>query len=99
MTTVDRLRSRMSEMAACREAGRTMQSYLDGELDGERAARVSAHLERCLRCGLEAEAFRYVRSVLRDLSGPGPFRVEDPLAVKRLHRFATTLAAPSPGGA
>jgi anti-sigma factor RsiW len=71
----------------CRQVGRLLQSHLDGELDDLRARRVAAHLDDCLRCGLEAEAYRALRSALRRRLPVDP----DQLA--RLREFAAHLAA------
>ena len=48
----------------CPEVGRTLQSYLDGRVDDEWAARVNAHLEHCRRCGMEAETYAELKYAL-----------------------------------
>lgn len=48
----------------CPEVARTLQSYLDGRVDDEWAARVAAHLEDCRRCGLKAQTYRDIKTAL-----------------------------------
>ena len=38
----------------CRQVRRTLQSFLDGEVEALHAERVAAHLESCARCQVEA---------------------------------------------
>lgn len=47
---------------------RLVQTYLDGELDLERAEAVASHLERCDRCGPDAELLEAVRHALAGLA-------------------------------
>jgi anti-sigma factor RsiW len=89
MNTLERLWSRMTAVATCREVGKLMQTYLDGELDGDDADKVAVHLEHCLRCGMEADAY----------SANGQAHPEDQLAIERLRRFADTLTSAQPDGA
>ena len=98
MNTLERLWSRMTEMATCREVGRTMQTYLDGELDGTNAAEVTAHLEHCLRCGMEADTYGRIKEALAHVSADGQVHPEDQLAIERLRRFADTLTSAHPDG-
>jgi len=72
----------------CPEVRRTLQRYLDGEVDETWAARVRAHLEDCRRCGLEADTYQALKD---NLEGRGP-EVRDDLLL-RLRRFAEELVA------
>ena len=88
MNGVRRIREWMVEMATCREVGRMLQSYLDGRLDPPKVAKVSAHLEHCLRCGLEIRAYGEIKEALSRVSREGEVHPEDRLAIERLRRFA-----------
>ncbi len=99
MKTLERLWSRMTEMATCREVGRMMQTYLDGELDRAHADKVTAHLEHCLRCGMEADTYGRIKEALAHVSADGQVHPEDQLAIERLRRFADTLTTTQPDGA
>lgn len=50
--------------ARCREVGRVLQRYLDGEVDDLTARRVARHLEDCLRCGMAAETYAEIKRSL-----------------------------------
>lgn len=76
------------DMASCREVGRVLQSYLDGEVDALTARRVGRHLEQCRRCGLEGEAYTQIKQSLARRHGGSV----DPEAVARLRGFAQQLA-------
>jgi hypothetical protein len=75
----------------CREVGRLLQRYLDGDTDGRVTARIADHLEDCRRCGLEAEIYREIKA---SLARQAPALPDTALA--RLRRFGDQLAA---GGA
>jgi len=96
MKTFDRIREHLVEMATCRDVGRVLQSYLDGELDEHRAAKVSAHLEHCLRCGMEVTTYAQIKDALARVAERGEVHPEDRLTVERLRRFAQTLASAQP---
>lgn len=65
----------------CRRVARLIQSYLDGMI----ADRVSAHLEECRRCGLEAATYAEIKNALaRHSQAP-------PEAVERLRSFGRGL--------
>ena len=83
------------DVASCREVARALQSYLDGEVDELTARRVGRHLERCRRCGLEAQTYAEIKQAL-SRRGPG---VVDPAAVERLRAFGDQLLDADPGGA
>ena len=57
-------RRRRAGQPDCREVARVLQSYLDGELDVDAARRITAHLELCRRCGLEAATYLEIRRCL-----------------------------------
>lgn len=78
-------------MASCREVARTLQHYLDGEVDPITARRTAGHLEVCRRCGMDAATYRELREALR--RGLGAL---DPSAVARLRAFAEHLAQGPP---
>ena len=91
MRTLDRMRDRVVEMRTCREVGRILQTYLDGELDQSKAAKVTAHLEHCRRCGMEADTFARIRDSLARVGRDGLIYPEDQLSIERLRRFADSL--------
>ena len=50
----------------CRQVRRTLQAFLDGEVEPLRAELVAAHLESCSRCQVEAEVLaRVIESLQR----------------------------------
>jgi anti-sigma factor RsiW len=51
----------------CRQVRRTLQSFLDGEVEPRRAEMVAAHLESCSRCHVEAELLRRVIEAIQRL--------------------------------
>ena len=57
-------RRRSDRPADCREVGRVLQGYLDGEVEPDFAAKIDAHLEACRDCGLEAETYNRIKSSL-----------------------------------
>jgi len=44
----------------CLQVRRTLQSFLDGQVEPRRAEMVAAHLESCSRCDVEAELLQRV---------------------------------------
>lgn len=78
------LRTRLS----CRQVGRVLQSYLDTELDPARAPLVAEHLEACVRCGLDAAGYRWLKAQLAGAAPP-----DDDVQIARLRGFADRLAA------
>lgn len=97
MKTLDRLRERIVEMATCRDVGRVLQTYLDGELDEHRVAKVTAHLEHCLRCGMKVKTYTQIKEALVRVAERGDVHPEDRLAIERLRRFADTLSTSDAG--
>jgi anti-sigma factor RsiW len=75
----------------CREVGKLLQRYLDGETDERATAKVAEHLEDCRRCGLEAEIYREIKA---SLARQAPTLPETTLA--RLRRFGEHLATDGP---
>ena len=49
---------------SCHEVARTLQAYLDDESDPALRARMAEHLDECVRCGLEADVYRRIKSSL-----------------------------------
>lgn len=72
---------------SCRQVGRLLQAYLDAELPDARAVLVADHLDACLRCGLEASSYRWLKARLAGLA-PGA----DERRLDRLRAFADDLA-------
>lgn len=78
---------RSSSEASCREVGRALQSYLDGDVEEGFAAKISDHLEDCRRCGLEAEVYTRIKETL------GTNRTDvDADTISRLREFGSSLA-------
>lgn len=48
----------------CHAVGELLQQYLDHEIDDERGRLISAHLEDCRRCGLEADTYEHIKETL-----------------------------------
>ena len=71
---------------ACADALAALQTLLDGELDRAAALDVVAHLEACLPCETEADAYRRLKQAVtccgNDL---------DPDALARVREFASSL--------
>lgn len=57
-------RRRMDREATCAEVVAVLQTYLDGCTDEVTTRRVRRHLERCRRCGLEAETYEAIKDAL-----------------------------------
>jgi anti-sigma factor RsiW len=72
----------------CRAVGKLLQAYLDAEMPDTSALLVADHLDDCRRCGLEAEAYRWLISSLTSLA-----ETDDPERLARLRSFADELAA------
>jgi len=64
-----------------------LQAYLDGELPDARAVLVADHLDACLRCGLEADSYQWLKAQLAGLATDTDARQLD-----RIRRFANRLA-------
>ncbi|MDW3218164.1 MAG: zf-HC2 domain-containing protein [Acidimicrobiales bacterium] len=70
----------------CHEVGRVLQSYLDGDVEDDFAAKISAHLEACRDCGLEVETYRQIKTALASR-----LPEVDPAVIDRLRRFGNDL--------
>jgi len=82
-----RRRVRPDAPAICPEVARSLQRYLDGEVDAKTLRLVAAHLEICRRCGLEAQTYRALKAALRRSGAPPAEPIE------RLRSFADRVAA------
>ena len=80
-------RFRRSRSMDCAEVGELLQFYLDGELDEARSTKLAEHLDACLQCGLDAEAYQRIKL---SLAARGAAPEHDP-ALKRLRSFADEL--------
>lgn len=74
--------------ARCVEVGRHIQTYLDGNLDAAKAAKVAGHLNACRRCGLTASDYKRLKEALAERSTPLPADSLD-----RLKALAAELAS------
>lgn len=52
---------------SCWQVRRTLQSFLDGEVEPVRAELVAAHLESCARCHVESEVLTQVIAAIQRL--------------------------------
>ena len=50
---------------SCKEVARAVWTYLDGEIDAERAGRIRAHLESCAHC---RDLYTFEGAFLREVS-------------------------------
>src|ERR671919_2671904 len=75
----------------CREVGKLLQRYLDGETDEHATAKVAEHLEDCRRCGLEAGIYREIKA---SLARRAPSLPDTTLI--RLRRFGDQLVSEGP---
>jgi Putative zinc-finger len=76
---------------SCVQVARTLQRYLDGDLDDDARAKVAGHLAVCRRCGLDEEAYREIKDALARRGGELP---EAP--IDRLRAFAGELSGGDP---
>jgi len=70
----------------CREVGRVLQWYLDGDLDEADIPKIQEHLEKCRECGLEADTYT---SISESLAARGRLANDD--VMQRLRAFTTEL--------
>jgi hypothetical protein len=86
---------------SCDEVTRLLQVLLDGELGGDRAEQVAAHLESSCRCGVEATILRNVIEQISTLSSRPRLaartrpRTRTRRPPPRVLRLASTLTAAS----
>jgi hypothetical protein len=80
---------RPGEVLSCGEVGRLLQRFLDGELSNDAEIEMlSAHLDECRRCGLEADTYRSIKESLVARRIPVP-----PESVQRLREFGHGLVS------
>ncbi len=75
----------------CRQVGRRLQRYLDGEADDLTARRIMRHLEACRRCGMEAAAYNEIKAALARRGQHIPDET-----LRRLRAFGERLVADGP---
>ena len=80
-----RRRTADQRLLDCKQVARVLQAYLNGDLDGFDAWRVTTHLEACRRCGLEAATIRQIKRALAGRYQPAPE------TVARLRAFCENL--------
>ncbi len=85
MITRSRFR-RNRPTVSCREVGKVLQSYLDGDVEPDFAAKIADHIEACRDCGLEAETYQ---RIIDSLAGHRP--TVDDAALDRLREFGESL--------
>lgn len=76
---------------SCREVGKLLQRYLDGEVDDQSARKVGEHLEDCRRCGLEVEVYGEIKAALARQAPTLPATT-----LRRLRVFGDQLADEPP---
>ena len=76
---------------SCVQVARTLQSYLDGDLDEPTRDQVANHLAVCRRCGLDEQTYHDILTALAERSEVIP---TEPL--ERLRAFAADLSAANP---
>lgn len=72
----------------CKAVARLVQAFLDGEVDDPRAVEIADHLDECLACGLEADAYRWLKAAVAGIA-----RADDPRQLERVHAFAEALVS------
>lgn len=76
---------------SCRQVGRLLQRYLDGDVDDLTARRIMRHLEDCRRCGMEAAAYTEIKASLARRGDQVPGET-----VQRLREFGEQLLHDGP---
>ena len=84
--------NRSARKMNCMQVGRTLQSYLDDEIDDLTARRIAAHLEDCRRCGMEESAYRELKASLARRAEPVDAEPVDAEPLDRLRAFSRRLA-------
>ena len=84
-----RLLRRGNTEVNCREVGRVLQSYLDGDVESDFADKIAAHLEKCKDCGLEYETYSRIKDSLATQADAEI----DSEAIARLRDFGRNLAS------
>ena len=72
---------------SCRQVGKLLQTFLDGETDEITDERLAEHLEQCRRCGMAADTFLQIKASLARRGTHG-----SPAALTRLREFVARLA-------
>ncbi len=73
---------------SCRQVGKVIQQFLDGEIDDDTRLRVADHLDDCRRCGLGADTYLQIKAALaRSATEPSAD------ALDRLRTFGERLVA------
>ncbi len=72
---------------SCQQVGKDLQSFLDGEETNVTAEDLSAHLEACKDCGLEADVYRKIKLAISQTAEP-----VDKGSLDRLQDFGRKLA-------
>lgn len=73
---------------SCREVVGLLQAFLDGEIDDPRVIEVADHLDACLDCGMQADAYRWLKAAVAGIA-----RADDPRQLQRLQTFADALVS------
>lgn len=73
---------------SCRQVGKVLQRFLDGEIDDRDRRRVADHLDDCRRCGLGADTYLQIKAALARTATEPP-----PDVLERLRSFGARLAA------
>ncbi len=76
---------------SCVQVARTLQRYLDGDLDDHTRGKVARHLAVCRRCGLDEQAYREIKDALARRGGELP-----DAPIDRLRAFAGKLSGGDP---
>ena len=79
---------RKSRSVKCRELGKVLQSYLDGDIEPDFADKLEAHLRECRKCGLDLDTYQRIKDSLA-------MRIPevDSEAVARLRQFGDELTS------
>ena len=83
-----KLTMRNNRPASCRQVGKVLQRFLDGEIDDDTRRRVADHLDDCRRCGLGADTYLQIKAALARRATEPPAD-----ALDRLRSFGERLAA------
>ncbi len=79
---------RTDRSLSCRQVGKVIQRFLDGEIDDDMRLGVADHLDDCRRCGLGADTYLQIKAALaRSATEPSAD------ALQRLRSFGERLAA------
>ena len=77
-----------SRSVNCRELGKVLQSYLDGDLEPDFADKIGTHLENCRKCGLDLDTYQRIKDSLA-----AKLPEVDPAAIARLRQFGNELSS------